>query len=342
MSTPERIRYGIVGCGRIHRNHAQAVRVLAGAELVGVCDLHQETRDAASAEWGVPGYEDYNDMLAAGVDAVSVCLPHHLHAPVCAELADAGVHVLCEKPLATSLEDCDLIIDACERNDVRLGVVYQHRFNDNSQALRRLLDSGRLGRPIVGTALFQYYKSPTDTAYFEGSGWRGSWERDGGGVLNSHAVHAIDLICWLLGNVEEAHGVIATLTHDVEVEDTGVALLRFESGALATITASMSVGVGFESRITVSGTEGVAVLTDSRRLDVEYLNGGHASYAFDEPLAADSFRTNLAYGRGHLAQLADFVEAIREHRAPLCDGHAGRRVLAVIKAIYADARVTQP
>jgi UDP-N-acetyl-2-amino-2-deoxyglucuronate dehydrogenase len=197
---------------------------------------------------------------------------------------------------------------------------------------------GRLGQPVLGTALFQYYKSPDDTSYFAGSGWRGSWEREGGGVLNTHAVHAVDLVCWLLGSVEFAQGAIATLTHNVEVEDTGVALLRFESGALATVAASMSVGVGFESRVTVSGTKGVAVLTDSRRLDVEYLGGATESHVFDEPLDGEGFRTNLAYGRGHIAQLEDFVSAIREGRAPLCDGHDGRRVLEVVKSIYATAR----
>lgn len=337
MTTPD-LRYGIIGCGRIHRNHAQAVRALRGVELVGVADLADGPRDAAAAEWGVPGYARYDELLAAGVDAVSVCLPHHLHAPVCTDLADAGVHVLCEKPLATSLEDCDLIIEAAERNDVRLGVVYQHRFNANSQLLRSLLDAGRLGTPILGTALFQYYKSPDDTAYFAGSGWRGTWKREGGGVLNTHAVHAIDLVCWLLGSVAHAHGEIATLTHHVEVEDTGVALLRFENGALATVAASMSVGVGFESRVTISGTDGVAVLTDSRRLDVEYLDGSTEAHAFDQPLNADSFRTNLAYGRGHLAQIEDFVGAINERRPPLCNGRDGRVVLEVVSRIYSTAR----
>jgi UDP-N-acetyl-2-amino-2-deoxyglucuronate dehydrogenase len=332
------VRHGIIGCGRVHRNHAQAARALDDIELVGVADLDDGARDAAAAEWGVPGYADYRELVAAGLDSVSVCLPHHLHADVCTELADAGVHVLCEKPLATSLQDCDRIIEAAQRNDVRLGVVYQHRFNDNSQQLRRLLDRGALGKPILGTALFQYFKATDDTAYFAGSGWRGTWEREGGGVLNTHAVHAIDLVCWLLGSVTDLDGKIATLTHQVEVEDTGVALLRFESGALATVAASMSVGVGFESRITVSGTRGVAVLTDSRRLDVEYLGGGTESHEFDQPLDDAGFRTNLAYGRGHIAQLEDFANAIREHREPLCGGPDGRRVLEVVQGIYATAR----
>jgi predicted dehydrogenase len=340
--TTQPLRYGIIGCGKIQRNHAQAARIVDGIELVGVSDLDEAKLEAAASEWSVPGYRDFRDMLAAGVDAVGICLPHHLHAPVCAEVAAAGVHVLCEKPLATSLEECDDIIDACERAGVQLGVVYQHRFNENSQLLRRLLDAGKLGRPILGTALFQYFKSPTDTAYFQGSGWRGTWKREGGGVLNTHAVHAVDLVCWLLGTVVDSRGEIATLTHDTEVEDPGVALLRFESGALATVAASMSVGAKFESRISVSGTKGVATLTDSRRLDVEYLSGARETHLFDEQLEDAEFKTNLAYGRGHIGQLADFAEAIRAGRAPEGDGRSARALLAVIKNIYATARAPVP
>ena len=332
------LRYGIIGCGKIQRNHAQAARAVDGLELVGVSDVDDAKLQAAASEWSVPGYSDFRELLAAGVDAVGICLPHHLHAPVCAEVAAAGVHVLCEKPLATSLEECDEIIATCESAGVQLGVVFQHRFNENSQLLRRLLDSGELGRPILGTALFQYYKSPTDTAYFQGSGWRGTWEREGGGVLNTHAVHAVDLVCWLLGTVVDSRGEIATLTHDTEVEDTGVALLRFESGALATVAASMSVGAKFESRISISGTKGVATLTDSRRLDVEYLSGTRETHVFDVNLEDEAFQTNLAYGRGHIGQLTDFAEAIHDGRPPEGDGRAARELLALIKNIYATAR----
>jgi UDP-N-acetyl-2-amino-2-deoxyglucuronate dehydrogenase len=332
------LRFGIIGCGRIHRNHAQAARAVDGVELVGVADLDEATLDAAAREWVVPGYRDFRELLEH-VDLVSICLPHHLHAPVSAAAAEAGVHVLMEKPLATSLEESDEIIDACERAGVKLGVVYQHRFNENTLQLRRLLQSGRLGRPILGSALFQYFKATTDTKYFAGSGWRGTWERDGGGVLNAHAVHTIDLVTWLLGpDVAEVKGLIGTLTHDIEVEDTGVALLRFENGALATVAGSMSVGVKFDTRIVISGTEGVATLTDSRRLDVEYLNGSKETHVYEDNLADPAFQTNLAYGRGHIAQLADFADAIREDRAPMCDGRDARRVLDVVKRIYADAR----
>jgi UDP-N-acetyl-2-amino-2-deoxyglucuronate dehydrogenase len=332
------MRYGIIGCGRIHKNHAQAALALDNVELVGVADVNQGVVEQAAAEWGVPGYTDYHDMIAAGVDAVGVCLPHHLHASVCIDLANAGVHVLCEKPLATSIEECDEIIQACDRADVRLGVVFQHRYNENAQQLRQILDSGRLGQPILGNAVFQYHKNPGDSAYFEGSGWRGTWEREGGGVLNTHAVHALDLLCWYLGPVKDVHGMIATLTHHQEVEDTAVGTLRFESGALATIGASMSVGIGFDSKIMVSGTKGVAVLTDSRRLEVEYLTGARETHVFEQPLDDPAFKTNLAYGRGHVEQLADFAQAIVQGHDPVSNGRSARDTLQVVKSFYDSAR----
>ena len=331
------MRYGIIGCGRIHRNHAQAAMSLPGVELVGVADVNSESLAKATSEWNVPGYLDFRDLVAAGVDAVGVCLPHHLHAPVCIELANLGVHILCEKPLATSLKDCDAIIEAAEKNNVKLGVAFQHRFNANVTALKQLLMSGRLGKPILGTALFQYYKNPNDSAYFEGSGWRGTWNREGGGVINTHAVHAVDLLCYFLGNVIAAKGLITALTHHQEVEDTGVGLFHFDSGAVGTAAASMSAGVKFESKITISGTEGIAVLTDSRRLEIEFLNGGQEKHIFDEPLDNPDFQTNLAYGRGHIAQLSDFAAAIRENRSPLSDGKSARNTFFAIDSLYDNA-----
>lgn len=331
------MRYGIIGCGRIHRNHAQAAIGLPEVELVGVADVNPNNLAKATSEWGVPGYEDFHDLIAAGVDAVGVCLPHHLHASVCIELANLGIHILCEKPLATSLKDCDDIIAAAEKNDVKLGVVFQHRFNPNVMLLHKLLTSGQLGKLIFGTALFQYYKNPNDSTYFEGSGWRGTWEREGGGVINTHAVHAVDLLCHFLGNVTEAKGLITALTHHQEVEDTGVGIFRFDSGALGTVAASMSAGVKFESKITISGTDGVATLTDSRKLEIEYLNGGQEKHIFDEPLDNPEFQTNLAYGRGHIAQLSDFADAIRDNRIPLSDGNSARNTFFAVNSLYDNA-----
>jgi predicted dehydrogenase len=325
------MRYGIIGCGRIHRNHAQAARLVDGVELVGVADTDEGRRDAAVAEWGVPGYADYRQLVAGGVDAVAVCLPHALHADVCVDLANAGVHVLCEKPIANTLEEADRMIEACERNGVQLGVVFQHRFNENSLTLRDLIGSGTLGKLVVGTATFQYHKEPSDAAYF---GWRGSYRDAGGGALGNFGVHTVDLFLWLMGAVRDVHGLVGTLTMGTEVEDTAVACVRFQHGALGTIASSIASAPEFESRIAVSGTRASAVLSDSRRLEVEHTDGRRDVYAYEGQFDAANFDTKPPYGRGHIGVLSDFAEAVRDRRPPKSDGVSARQTLAVISAVY--------
>ncbi len=330
------MRYGIIGCGRIYRNHAQAARLLEGVELVGVADVNEDAVTAASKEWGVPGYIDYRELVDAGVDAVGVCLPHHLHAEVCVDLAGRGVHVLCEKPMATTLEHADRMIEACDRHNVQLGVVFQHRFNENTQLLRQLINSGELGRRVLGTAIFQYHKAPEDSAYF---GWRGSRDLAGGGTLANFGVHTVDVFCWLMGTVTEVRGHVATLTMGTEVEDTAVAALRFEDGALGTVAGTLSSPVEFESRICVAGTKASAVLTDSTRLEVQRADGRRDTHIYEGQFEDPNFQTKAPYGRGHIAVLADFARAVGEGRPPACDGRSARNTLAVVIAVYEQAHV---
>lgn len=331
------MRYGIIGCGRIHRNHAQAARLVDGVELVGVADLDDDARESAAKEWNVPGYSDHTELVAAGVDAVGLCLPHHLHAPVGIELAEAGVHVLTEKPLAVNVDEADALIEACARNGVQLAVAFQNRFNANAELVRDRLTSGALGRPVLGTASFEYHKSPDDTAYFVGSDWRGTWARDGGGVINAHAVHAVDLLCWLLGEVDAARGELATLTLGTEVEDTAVGMLRFATGALGSVAATMSVGSDFVFQVTISGTNGRAVITDSRRVEIDFHDGRREVHDFSYRLDAPGYETRLPYGRGHIGLIADFAAAIRDQRPPRCSGVDARHTLHVVKSLYRDA-----
>lgn len=325
------MRYGIIGCGRIHRIHAQAARLIDGVELVGVADPDEERLRAAAGEWDVPGYRDHHELLAAGVDAVAICLPHGMHAEACIDAAQAGVHVLCEKPIATTLADADRMIETCDRAGVQLGVVFQHRFNENSVLLRRLIDSGEMGSVVFATATFQYHKSPADAAYF---GWRGNMAQAGGGTLGNFGIHTVDLFLWLMGQVADVHGFVATLVMGTEVEDTGVAVVRFQSGALGTIASTIASSVDFESRIVIGATEATATLTDSSRLEVERRDGRREIHAFENQYANPLFETKPPYGRGHIGVIQDFAAAIREGRPPACDGRSARATQGVITAIY--------
>ncbi|MFH5823528.1 Gfo/Idh/MocA family protein [Georgenia sp. AZ-5] len=330
------MKLGIVGCGRIYRNHVQAARLVEGVELVGFADIDKEHLRAAVEQWGLPGFTDYQELVDAGAEAVSLCLPHSMHADVCVDLAQRGVHVLCEKPLATTLQDADRMIEACDAAGVQLGVVFQHRFNDNSVILRRLIEAGELGDLVLGTAIFQYHKAPSDAAYFA---WRGSVQGAGGGTLANFGVHTIDLLLWLMGAVSDARGYVATLTMGTEVEDTGAAVLKFESGALGTIAATLASSVDFESRLCIAGTEATAWLTDSSRLEVRRIDGRRETHEFEGLLDDPAFPTKAPYGRGHIAVLADFAAAVREGRPPACDGRSARRTQAVIASIYEQQRL---
>jgi UDP-N-acetyl-2-amino-2-deoxyglucuronate dehydrogenase len=325
------MRYGIIGCGRIYQNHVRAAQLVDGIELVGLADSDGASLAKAVEETGLPGFSDYHQLVDAGAEAVGLCLPHDAHAEVCIDLAQRGVHILSEKPLATTLEECDRMIAACESAGVQLGVVFQHRFNENSVLLRRLIDNGDLGDLVLGTAIFQYHKEPADAAYFE---WRGSIRQAGGGVLANFGVHTIDLLLWLMGPARDAHGFIGTLTMGTEIEDTGVAAIRFESGALGTVAATLASSVDFESRLCVAGTKATAVLTDSSSLEVQRVDGRSATYRFDGLLADKAYPTKAPYGRGHIDVLKDFAEAVRDGRPPAADGRSARQTMAVITKIY--------
>jgi UDP-N-acetyl-2-amino-2-deoxyglucuronate dehydrogenase len=328
------MRYGIIGCGRIYQNHVRAAQLVDGVEVVGLADADEGALAKAVEQTGLPGFSDYHQLIDAGAEAVALCLPHDAHAEVCIDLAQRGVHILSEKPLATTLDECDRMIEACDAAGVQLGVVFQHRFNENSRLLRALIDNGDLGDLVLGTAIFQYHKDPADAAYFE---WRGSIRQAGGGVLANFGVHTVDLLLWLMGPAKAAHGFIKTLTMGTEIEDTGAAAIEFESGALGTLAATLASSVDFESRLCIAGTKATAVLTDSSSLELQRVDGRSATYRFDGLLADKAYPTKAPYGRGHIDVIRDFAESVRDGRPPAADGRSARRTQAVISKIYQGA-----
>lgn len=330
------LRFGIVGCGRIFKNHINAAKFVRGVEIVALCDNDDLRLEKAMLETGLPGFHDYRDLAGFGIDAVVLCLPHDQHAQACVDLARLGIHVLSEKPISTTLQDSDRMIAACHDAGVQLGVVFQHRFNETSILLKRLISDGELGELILGTAIFQYHKSASDSAYLE---WRGSIKSAGGGVLANFGVHTVDLFLWLMGDVTNAEGFMSTLTLGTEVEDTAVASIRFKSGALGTIAATLSSSVEFESRIAIAGTKASAILTDSTRLEVHRSDGRGEIHEYSGLLNDPQYPTKPPYGRGHIDVLRDFRKSIIEGSPPSCDGESARRTQRVILDIYGKANL---
>jgi len=339
------IRSGLIGCGKIARAHARALAALPESEFVAVCDVDEARARAFAAEYGVPRvFSDPLEMLASGdVDAVSVCTPHPSHAPVVVAAAEAGVHVLCEKPIAASLGDADRMIAAARRAGIAFGVIFQRRFWPAALRIREAIDGGKLGTPTLGECVVRIWRPE---AYFASDPWRGKWATEGGGVLMNQAVHAIDQFQWFMGPAIEVSGRIATLRHGryIDVEDTAVATVVFASGALGIIEAASTVTPDFGFRVSVHGDSGAVASVWERHEGEQGLNDIWTVPGEEDRLATWA-QTDLRQPDApsfHQLQIQDFLQAIRDGREPLVTGEEGRKSLEIIHAIYESSRTGRP
>ncbi|MCC6442468.1 MAG: Gfo/Idh/MocA family oxidoreductase [Armatimonadetes bacterium] len=332
------LRFGLIGAGNIAGIHAQALQEVEDAVLIAVADPVPALREGFAGKWNVQGFGDYNDMLKLPeLDVVCICTPSGLHAPQGIAAAGAGKHVVVEKPIALNPADADALIAACKKNGVALSPVSQRRFERPIARLKAAIDEGRLGRLVLGNAHVKWFRT---REYYAGSNWRGTWKMDGGGALMNQSIHAIDLIRWLMGPVDSLYGYTATLAHDIEVEDTATAVLRFASGALGNIEGTTAAWPGLFMRLELHGDKGSAVVQDGDityfqtedggPLDDEDIHIAHISSGAANPMSITS--------EGHKAQLQDVVAAVREGRPPRMTGEDGRNAVAIICAIYESAR----
>jgi UDP-N-acetyl-2-amino-2-deoxyglucuronate dehydrogenase len=326
----------------VARYHAQAIAATPGARLVATSRSDPSKAAAAVAEFGVPCETSYERLLARpDVDAVAICTPSGGHAAQTIAAARAGKHVLVEKPMALTTEDADAMIAACRDAGVRLGVALQRRTEPAYQAVRSAITEGVLGSPVMGLALIPYHRTQ---AYYDSADWRGTWAGDGGGALMNQGIHIADLLLWFMGDVDEVQARVATVSHDIEVEDDLAATLRFKSGALGSVLATTAAAPGFPHRVEVYGTRGGVQLEAEAIVRWE----GEAAPKVDDALrpgtasaGAGSSPTGIT-ATGHARVMADFVAAIREGRAPLISGEEGRRSLALVLAVYQAARTGRP
>jgi predicted dehydrogenase len=345
----KKLKTALVGAGKVAHLHAAALRTLPESEFVGVCGRPSEGLRSFAQRYGVPAFHDVGEMIGAtGAEALCVCTPHPGHAAPTIAAARAGVHVLVEKPLAASLADCDAMIEAARSSGAVLGVVSQRRFQPACQRIRRAIEAGRLGRPVLGTATLFGWR---DEAYYRGDPWRGSWEGEGGGVLVNQAPHQLDLLLWYMGEAQEVFGYWGNLNHPyIEVDDTAVAVVRFRGGALGSIVVSNSQNPGINARVSVHGSNGASagVQTDG---GATFTSGSTriAGSAFndiwtipgDESLP-EGWRLADADVPGggdpmeyyHRAQIADFLGAVLSGRPPAVTAADGRRTVELFTAIY--------
>lgn len=332
---PQEFRVALVGCGRISRNHFDAIGNVDGLALSAVCDTVEDRARAAGEERGVPWFTNHTEMLAqADADVVTVCTPSGLHSQQGVAAAKAGKHVVTEKPMAITLEQADALVQACDSAGVHLFVVKQNRLNPAVQLLKRAVDKGRFGRIYMANTTVRWNR-PQE--YYDSAPWRGTWEFDGGAFMNQ-ASHYVDLIQWLVGPVESVIAKTATQARRIEAEDSGVAVMRFRSGAIGVIEVNvLTYPKNWEGSIAIIGEKGTAKIggTAVNRVDQWVF----ADYDDDDKLI-ESAATNPpnVYGFGHEGYYRNVLSVLRGQAQPETDGRAGRKSLELILGIYESAK----
>jgi len=331
-----RIRFAIVGCGRIAERHLEAFAHHAGrAELVAVCDSDPVVLEDAEKRAGTAGFASLDELLAgSNADVIVLATPSGLHATETIQAAAAGRHVVTEKPMATRWKDGIAMVQACDRAGVSLFVVKQNRRNPTIQLVKRAMDKGRFGRIYLVTVNVLWSRPQS---YYDSAPWRGTWEFDGGAFMNQ-ASHYVDLLDWLIGPVQTISAFTATLARNIQVEDTGVAAIHWRSGALGSINVTMlTYPRNFEGSITIIGEKGTVRVGGVAVNKIEH-------WCFAEPDPDDeqveraSYETTSVYGHGHIGYYDNVLQSLRGEAAPETDGREGLRSLELLIGTYLSAR----
>ena len=342
------VNIGLIGAGNISDTHARAAGEIPNVAVAAVYGPTWERAQRLAARHGAAAYDTLDGLLShRPLDIVAIGSPSGLHAEQGIAAATRGLHVLIEKPIDVTTARTDALIAEAARAGVTLGVIFQDRLKPDVQRLKALVTAGRLGSPILATAHVKWYRPPS---YYRDSRWRGTRTLDGGGALINQGIHTVDLLLWLFGPVRRVFGRTAARLHEIEVEDTAVAVLEFENGALGTLEAATSAYPGYSRRIELSGSNGTLILDgdDLAAIDLHDVapaerptrpagpepGRGTATVSAASPVVADA--------SAHRRVFEDFIAAVAERRAPCCDGPGGRHSVALVEAVYASARTHSP
>jgi UDP-N-acetyl-2-amino-2-deoxyglucuronate dehydrogenase len=335
MTARKDFRVALVGCGRISANHFDAIAKVEGLSVTAVCDSVEERAKAAGEKLGVPWFASYERMLEkAPCDVVTIATPSGLHPAQGILAAKAGKHVVCEKPMAITLEGADDLVHACDAAKVHLFVVKQNRLNATVQLLKRALDKGRFGRLYMANSTVRWAR-PQE--YYDQAPWRGTWEFDGGAIMNQ-ASHYVDLFQWLVGPVESVVAKTATMARRIEAEDSGAAVMRFRNGAIGVLEVTMlAFPRNLEGSFTLLGEKGSVKLGGTAVNRIETWQ--FADYDDDDKLVeAANTAPPTVYGFGHDPYYRNVLKVLRGEAAPDTDGRSGRKSLELILGIYESAK----
>jgi UDP-N-acetyl-2-amino-2-deoxyglucuronate dehydrogenase len=330
---------GIAGAGMIGTVHAKVLAELEDARLVAVSEAREATGRELAESHGAEWHAKLDELLLRpDVDAVIICTPSGLHPEEAVAAARAGKHVITEKPMAITLEGADRMIRACREAGVTLSVIFQYRFNRDALRLKRAIEAGLLGRPVLGNAFVHWHR--TQAYYDERNGWRGTWALDGGGALMNQSIHAIDLLQWFLGPIDDLCAYTQTLTHSIEAEDTATAALRFSSGALGTIQGTTCAHRDWPLKIEIRGTEGSATL-EGPRLTLWQPSREEDLLSPQELEVLPEPREDEPLGTAHKRQLRQIFAALREGREPPVPGEEARKAVEIVLDIYRAAGIPE-
>jgi UDP-N-acetyl-2-amino-2-deoxyglucuronate dehydrogenase len=332
----EKMKFGIIGGGVIAPSHAKAIKGNPEAELVAIADIDLDKAGHMAGAYTIPHvYADYQELLKRDdIDAITVAVPSGYHAEVVIAAAEAGKHVLCEKPLDITADNMTRMIAACRKANVKLGCVFQRRLTPASIVAKQAIDAGKLGKLVLGDAYQKSYRSPQ---YYKSAGWRGTWAIDGGGALMNQGVHGVDLIQWLMGDVQSVFAYSSALVREIEVEDTAVAVVKYKNGAFGVIQGTTSVYPGQETRFELHGEKGTIVFDDTGFKQWKFADVDEAVPQVAPRVSAKNDPTQIA-NDGHFLLVDDLIQAIRENRDPMVSGEQGRKSVDLILAIYESSR----
>ncbi|MFH1332800.1 MAG: Gfo/Idh/MocA family oxidoreductase [archaeon] len=331
----EMVRVALVGCGRISAKHVNALEECKDVKIVAVCDIRHGRAQILAAKLGCNCYFDHLELLEKeGFDLIDICTPNDTHPQIAIDAARKGKHVLTEKPMALSVEDCDRMIGECEKNNVRLFVVKQNRFNPPIMKTREALERGRFGKLFLGNVTVRWAR-PQE--YYDGNEWHGTKDRDGG-MLFTQASHHVDMLQWMLGPVSSVKAYAGTLTHDIETEDNAVVALKFMSGALGVIESSTSIFPrNMEGSLTLLGEKGSVKVGGMAMNKIDHWE--FSDFENDDEHIKDCATTPPnVYGFGHNEVVRSVVDSLKGNKiAWEVDGHEGKKSVKLIRAIYESA-----
>lgn len=356
-----RLRSALIGCGKVGATHATALCHLNESELVGVCDVSAARATAFAERFGTVGFDHVSEMLdVAKPEAVLIATPHPIHREPAVLALSRGIHVLVEKPLASNLADSDAMLDAATSGGATLGVISQRRYFEPVRRMKEAIDAGKIGRPVLGLFLMYSWR---DEAYYRSDPWRGRWDTEGGGVLVNQSPHQLDMLQWLMGEVEEVSGTWTNLNHPtIEVDDTAIATVRFRGGGIASIVTSLSQKPGIYTKVHIHGDTGasIGVQTDTGATFVAGVSGiveppfndiwtiPGEEHRLDEFRARDraAFEQVNPTDHYHMLNIRDFLRAVCGECPVPVSGKEGRVVVSMFEAIYRSHRekrtVTMP